>query len=274
MAGKLIEVELRYDSINPKAKSKNLQIPVTPDVSVLAVYPRGSIIYDIATGNIFISTGIEWIEIGSSTILDSITKGDIVTGDNLNQPFLLPVGADGLVLTADSTESSGLKWTAAAGVPALAKGEILSADAGGTATALPIDTNGKILSLDSTQPLGLRWIDAPTAITGTGTTTPGATVTIGSLAVPLDQTCFFDVSVTGYETGANDAVGFSLKALFKNPFGAASQVGLLDILEFKDAALNTATATLTVSGGNVNIVVYGTAVDTISWSYRAELTCV
>lgn len=43
-----------------------------------------------------------------------LAKGDLLVGDGVTAPVLLNVGADDTVLTADSSETSGLKWAAGA----------------------------------------------------------------------------------------------------------------------------------------------------------------
>jgi hypothetical protein len=55
------------------------------------------------------------VEIASTIggLLDA--KGDLVAGTGLDTYARLPVGADGEVLTADSTAGSGLAWAADAG---------------------------------------------------------------------------------------------------------------------------------------------------------------
>jgi trimeric autotransporter adhesin len=42
-------------------------------------------------------------------------KGDLVAGSATNDAAVLAVGADDTVLTADSSEATGLKWAAASG---------------------------------------------------------------------------------------------------------------------------------------------------------------
>jgi hypothetical protein len=52
-----------------------------------------------------------WTAVDPLVILDA--KGDLITATAADTPARLAVGANGTVLTADSTESTGLKWAAA-----------------------------------------------------------------------------------------------------------------------------------------------------------------
>jgi len=52
---------------------------------------------------------------GAITALDVTAKGSILAGDGTTDPVALAVGTNDFVLTADSTQASGLKWAAAAG---------------------------------------------------------------------------------------------------------------------------------------------------------------
>lgn len=54
--------------------------------------------------------------VATDTIWDA--KGDVVGGTGADTAARLAVGANGTVLTADSTQTTGLKWAAAGGLPA------------------------------------------------------------------------------------------------------------------------------------------------------------
>lgn len=85
------------------------------------------------------------------------TKGDLpVRGANALER--LPVGSDGLVLQANSTQPLGVAWASAASasLPTLAKGDIIVHN-GTTNIRLPVGTDGQVLSADSGETSGLIW---------------------------------------------------------------------------------------------------------------------
>lgn len=89
------------------------------------------------------------------------TKGDLVTFSNTM--IRLAAGSDGKVLTAKSSEASGLSWeTPTDENPTSTKGDL-----SGFSTEIarvPIGSNNQILTADSVQALGLKWA-APAAPT-------------------------------------------------------------------------------------------------------------
>jgi hypothetical protein len=101
------------------------------------------------------------LEAGSAGIAASIVdaKGDIIAGTANDAVDNLAVGANGTVLTADSSQATGLSWGSAP-IPAAiadAKGDLIVATAADTVDNLPVGTNGQVLTADSTQTMGVKW---------------------------------------------------------------------------------------------------------------------
>lgn len=102
-------------------------------------------------------------------------KGDILIGSANDARARLGVGADGQVLTADSTQATGVKWaTPGSGGGAIlaslldAKGDLVVASANDTAARLGVGADGQVLTADSTQSLGVKWATPATGGGGGG----------------------------------------------------------------------------------------------------------
>lgn len=85
------------------------------------------------------------------TILDA--KGDLIVATAADTPARLAVGSNNLVLTADSTQATGLKW--AAPDPLTTKGDLFTFST--IEDRLAVGTNGQVLTADSTTSTGLKW---------------------------------------------------------------------------------------------------------------------
>ena len=84
------------------------------------------------------------------------TKGDLVVGDGAGDATILGVGTNNHVLTADSSEASGVKWaaTAAAGITALT-GDVTASGSGSVAATIAADavTYAKMQDVSATNKL-------------------------------------------------------------------------------------------------------------------------
>jgi len=133
----------------------------------------------------FYYDGNGWISSCSNSLMTK-SKGDILTFST--SPSLLSVGSNGQVITADSTQTNGIKWATPSTVTAYSnltdvniisiadknimvydtatskwinktglttKGDLLTFDTG--MNRLPVGTNNYVLTADSTQSLGIKW---------------------------------------------------------------------------------------------------------------------
>jgi len=102
----------------------------------------------------------------NKSIIDA--KGDLIAGSSADTPARVPVGANGYVLIADSSQSAGITWGPDPTSTVVdAKGDLLAGTAPDTIGRLPVGTNGQVLVADSSTSTGLAWSSEadPTAIT-------------------------------------------------------------------------------------------------------------
>ena len=98
-------------------------------------------------------------------------KGDLLGGTANDALTVLSIGTDTHVLTADSGETTGMKWAAAAGGGGDvatdtiwdAKGDLAGGTGSDTAAKLTVGTNDHVLTADSGEATGMKW--AATAVT-------------------------------------------------------------------------------------------------------------
>jgi len=98
------------------------------------------------------------------------TKGDILGYDT--DDARIPVGADDYVLTADSSQSLGVKWAAATtgGLDLTTKGELHTHDSSADA-ALTVGLDGQVLTADAAEATGLKWATPSATADGSKATT-------------------------------------------------------------------------------------------------------
>ena len=120
------------------------------------------------------------------TSVDMSTKGHILIGDGSGNPQMLAIGSDDQVLTADSSEATGVKWAAASG--------------GGGASAIN-DLSDAVTSATNNIGLGSGAIDG----ISTGDRNVGLGIDSGTAVTTGSQnTCIGDRAGLTLQTGSNN----------------------------------------------------------------------
>lgn len=133
------------------------------------------------TGVVFLNAP----DVGAFDITEIMAKGDLLIGTGASTVIRLPVGTNGDILVADSTQPEGMRWEVPPSAPVTSvnamtgavvltaadvgaigttivanKGDIIAATAFDNPINFPVGTDGTVLTSDSTQTAGLKW-DVP-----------------------------------------------------------------------------------------------------------------
>jgi len=143
--------------------------------ALASVLAEGMVTYLKDTDVVEIYTGAAWVSLDDpNAIQNSIVdaKGDIITATADNTPARLAVGTNGHVLTADSTQSTGIKWAAPAGGgkvlqvvnatygTAAQNSSATYADTGLTVTITPTSATSKVLVIAQMNGVGKTSVGA------------------------------------------------------------------------------------------------------------------
>jgi hypothetical protein len=190
------------------------------DSAVQAVIAGTNISVDITNPQQPVVSAAGGLTDPTTTLGDLIARGSTALA-------ALGVGADGQILTADSTAALGIAWAAAASGfanPMTTLGDSIAATAGGTPTRFPVGADGQVLWADSTAALGMSWAVPPQGIgnfglDSSGTVFPTISMSAGLVmykkggtaktALVTAATFTIAASSTAYLWVYYDGVGFS-----------------------------------------------------------------
>ena len=139
------------------------------------------------------------------TILDA--KGDLIVATAADTPARLAVGSNNLVLTADSTQATGLKW--AAPDPLTTKGDLFTFST--IEDRLAVGANNTVLTADSSTATGLKWATPASGgmtLLSTTNTNSGSAFTLSSISGSYTNLMIL-WELTGVASAANIQLTFN-----------------------------------------------------------------
>lgn len=161
------------------------------------------------------------------------TKGDVWGYSTVDAR--IPIGSNGFVLTADSTQTLGLKWAAGAVSPLTTKGDVWTFST--VDTRQPIGTNGQIATVDSTNAVGWKWAAVPTS----GTLQSQEFTASGTFNVPTGVTCVWVRMIGGGGGGGTTIIA-------ANGGGGGGSGEDVDLLAIPCTSAGTITVTIGAKG--------------------------
>jgi hypothetical protein len=147
----------------------DLVVGTGPDVAArLPVGANGQVL----TADSAQASGTKWATptIGAGVAADPIwdAKGDLAAATGPDTAAKLAAGVNGQVLTADSSQATGVKWATPAASSGVAtdpifdaKGDLAVAFAPDQSARLAVGTDGQVLQADSAQLTGVKWTTLP-----------------------------------------------------------------------------------------------------------------
>lgn len=160
--------------------------------ALASVLAEGMVSYIDATDTVEVYNGSAWVAVGGSTVLT--TKGDLFTYSTTNAR--LGVGSDGDTLLADSTSTTGLRWSADWNI---GKNKIINGDFRINQRAFTSNTASGSYNFD-------RWLQTNSG--GSFTVTP-QTFTAGAAPVAPYEAINFLRGITASQSAAGDLAYFS-----------------------------------------------------------------
>lgn len=171
-----------------------------------------------------------------------VAKGDVPVHDGVSTSRL-PVGSNGKVLTADSTQATGVKWGDSPSTTLTAKGDLLVGQAAASPVRLAVGQNWKALVASSAASSGFRYSDVlAVSIKDFGGVADGLTDTTAAFNAALAEcaasgkrTVYFPSGVYKFSSKPNDITygvtlvgdGITSTTLVRGYSAASTQEGFL-----------------------------------------------
>jgi hypothetical protein len=198
---------------------------------------------------------------------DFPAKGAILAGTGVSTYTALPVGLNGLVLTACSACANGMYWgsSSACDIPCsaiTAKGSLITGTAASTVFSLGVGSDGDVLTACAASGSGLCWAPASGGVSAATPTVAGTVLGCTESAGAYNTGLGIRVLGTpGAGSAGNVALGVEAMAVSNNAVGNTA-VGSGSLCTVTDGLFNTAAGFLSLSSltiGENNVAIGNTA---------------